>query len=646
MMKQQYPDNEIEIRFIGKGKKYTKEGITIVPCTIVKRGWFRSDVIHYFGQPSPFVYLLLRIASYKKCYMTMMDGDVWRFRESHRSKLSLPLIKKNIAKIYLYTRHQYNLLQQHVDQHIIDYSFPLIPEYKPKKKKSPHPRILFMSHFSKHKWIYELLNAYTKLLKSISDIELVVANSGINKSTKENEKIKTLIKEINNSGWNITLKWKVDPEAELSQAWIYIYCFTQSHNTFAIPISLYESLACGTAFVSTDVWGVWEYINTDYLLKNISADLLLQKIQTTITHIQNKTLNVSSLSHHVVDNKAVIESYYHEYQKDTIGFVYGNSHPHYAHRNFISLLETSRINSMVRKKPFRSIPALSFWSYIRQRRKIRKPKYILLVWWIWLTLNYLIKIFHPQKKTIFLNADPFFYDLSRKNKIVRNLLLLFLAKVDGIIANSLLNKKTAQQYFSWPIKVVHPHLRTIEVRWYHWGNDTKELVYIGRQSHEKNVTIMIDYARYYKVKLHIYGWFTDSFQTKYWNDYVLFHGKKEIEVITKEIRQRNNTVYWLLVSSYDSFGITPLEFVLMGVIPIISANVWSKEILGSEDIVIDDQITVDNLHKKITFLDSIDKAALHKYLLDNIQNTYPEEEKQAQLFYKSFYAIIKSLNEE
>ncbi|USN58501.1 MAG: hypothetical protein H6767_09775 [Candidatus Peribacteria bacterium] len=175
-LRKQHPKSDIQIINIAQGNRVQDE------ISIIGRRWwnmffFRTDILHYFGSPSPIVAGLLLFSGYKKAFLSITDGAVSEFWKSVFSRQSVFLIRRKVSRIFYFTEYQRNILATYFDTSILCRVLPYIEHFTPIKEKSPHPRLLFMSHLSKHKGIDVVLEAYVRVLSRYPNLELVVADS-------------------------------------------------------------------------------------------------------------------------------------------------------------------------------------------------------------------------------------------------------------------------------------------------------------------------------------------------------------------------------------------------------------------------------------------------------------------------------------
>ena len=289
-----------------KKRKITKGGITIIygnPVQIALEAP-KADVMHYISHPSPLLLPLLLLVNARRQIMTLFDGNLNGFWKRGWDILLSKVVKRNVSLLTVQTEHQRRILQKtrvrDLNTTVIP---PLIPHFTSSAEKSTQPTLLFMSHLSAFKGIGEVLRAFEIVRENIPNIKLVICDSGIRKNNKYYQYINRI-----NRG-DIILKGKVNPEEELSKAWIYLYPVQTSQETFSVPLSLIEAHQIGTPFISTDVGGIAEYFPHSHLIERGNATQLADKIRDYIKHKKEMP------SIQKIDNGDVIEKWtkmYHQ----------------------------------------------------------------------------------------------------------------------------------------------------------------------------------------------------------------------------------------------------------------------------------------------------------------------------------------------
>ncbi len=290
---------EVEIRSTVKWKKskkkiINKERIKIIYGNAWNLSKCKTDFIHYLSQPTPYIIPLLLRAKAKKQIMTIFGGHLNSFWERPWDNLLSRLVNKKIEMITVQTDYQKELFKRTKITRPIKKIPPLIPNLKKKIKRSREPSLLYMSHLEKLKGIDDIIKAFLIIRKKRKKIKLVIADSGMTKD----HRIYQFIRKINKG--DIILKKIVNPEEELSQAWVYLYPLRSARETFSVPLSLIEAIQVGTPYISTTVGGIPEYFYQNSLVPPKNVRLLAKKIMELIDEpivyplkkkIENKTVS-------------------------------------------------------------------------------------------------------------------------------------------------------------------------------------------------------------------------------------------------------------------------------------------------------------------------------------------------------------------
>jgi glycosyltransferase involved in cell wall biosynthesis len=264
----------------------------------------KFDILHIFGFLNRYSLSLLLRKRYNKAFMTVFDGGLHNFNSSLlRNKLYLRLIGKFTTKLIVQTKFQKMLLKGSIKQKKISILPPLFPDnFKQLENKSKFPSLLFMSSIIPQTGLDKILSFFPDLVKLYPNITLTVADSGHYGSDKEIfhalKKLKMQFPE------NIILKKVINPEIELSKAWIYLYPFQNPSDTFSVPISLFEATKTNTLFLSSNIGGVSEYFNPLFLVNPKSKAEIKAKLLFLLENYKN--LGKQPLFNTNIDNKKVV----------------------------------------------------------------------------------------------------------------------------------------------------------------------------------------------------------------------------------------------------------------------------------------------------------------------------------------------------
>ena len=270
--------HDVEIISSSKKKRIMiKGGIKITYGSALGISKVKADIIHYISQPSPLIVPLLMRAKAKRQVMTIFGGHLNSFWKRPWDRFVSRLVNKKVSRITLQTDYQKGLLR-HTRLNIpVEKIPPLIPILEKSRNRTEKPSLLFMSHMDELKGASDVLKAFLFLRRSIEGLTLVIADSGMTK----NSKIYKWIGEVNKG--DIILKDVVNPQEELSKAWVYLYPVRSSRETFSVPLSLIEAIQVGTPYVSTNVGGISEYFNELCLVEPKDPRALAEKIEEFIT---------------------------------------------------------------------------------------------------------------------------------------------------------------------------------------------------------------------------------------------------------------------------------------------------------------------------------------------------------------------------
>lgn len=252
-------------------KQFVQDGIPIKLTTkwnLIRLGpWCRrSDSVHYFGTIGLIALIISMLMRSRNRIFTATDGSV--FSTGGRAGLRRWLghwFHECYQQFQIYTDHQRELL------------VTLSPQYGAKLKKvrpilleppatppqkTEHPTILYMGHLSRFKGVDIVMEVFRTLAPEMPDLKLVLASNGLTYDDNLDLDVRRLVDEYPS---RVTLKGKVDIVTEIGRSHLLIYPIRSHSGTFAVPLSLYECLCCGTPFLSSRLSGVAEYFD-DYFL--------------------------------------------------------------------------------------------------------------------------------------------------------------------------------------------------------------------------------------------------------------------------------------------------------------------------------------------------------------------------------------------
>jgi glycosyltransferase involved in cell wall biosynthesis len=266
---------DVSIVIFGNTKKsivYEKIKIIFLDKKRISSYKITADYIDYMTTIVEFRSILSIFSKGKKT-ISLYDGYPLGEDKVFLRKLVSKLFPLLFSEIYVLSDYQKNILG--IDK--IKKISPFLPVInKLDLPKHKNPTLLYMGHISYFKGVDIILESYITLKKEIDNLDLIIANNMISGDSKLIEKVKKL-KELYPD--SIIIKGIVDPEVELSQAWIYLYPFLKPGGTMAFALSLYESQECGTPFIACDIGSNSEFFSKESLISNCKKDEMVIKIK-------------------------------------------------------------------------------------------------------------------------------------------------------------------------------------------------------------------------------------------------------------------------------------------------------------------------------------------------------------------------------
>ena len=283
--------------------KITKDNIPITYGSPLQISKVEADIIHYITHPTPLIIPLLLRAKVNKSILTMFDGHLNEFWKRPWTPILNFLINKKVNHITLQTEFQKNLYKETKLTPKTTQNFPFLKRFSRTFPKSTTPTLLFMTHMLESKGIHDVLDSFVIARKSLSNLKLIIADSGMTKN-------KEIYKKINNiNQGDIILKKVVNPQDEMSKAWVYLYPIQTAKETFSIPLSLIEARDTKTEFISTIVGALPEFFNRDSLVPPKNPEELAKKIIHKISSREKTKLKLSW------NNQQVLEKFKELYNK-------------------------------------------------------------------------------------------------------------------------------------------------------------------------------------------------------------------------------------------------------------------------------------------------------------------------------------------
>ena len=120
-----------------------------------------------------------------------------------------------------------------------------------------NPLILYVGHLYEEKGVKYLIKAAPSVLKKIPEAKFLIAWSGIGNQINE---IKRLINKLKLKGSFFITGKREDIAGVFAASDVFVLPLVSGNHTLGHPVSILESLACGTPVVSTRIQGVCEII--------------------------------------------------------------------------------------------------------------------------------------------------------------------------------------------------------------------------------------------------------------------------------------------------------------------------------------------------------------------------------------------------
>lgn len=223
--------------------------------------------LHFFGSTGLICWLLGRMMPRAERLLTLTDGGVFSVGRFDRWRRRLSGgVAGRYNRIYAYTEYQRECLLSRCPESKTKLTLtrPILephPNYR-SIARTDHPSLLYMGHLSLFKGVDIVVNVFRELAQTCPDLTLTVAANGLGYGSDASHLIRELQSEYGN---RVILKGKVSPLEEMSRCHVYLYPVRGHRGTFAFPLSLYESLQCGTPFLSSALPGFAEYFDADML---------------------------------------------------------------------------------------------------------------------------------------------------------------------------------------------------------------------------------------------------------------------------------------------------------------------------------------------------------------------------------------------
>ncbi|MDI9624351.1 MAG: glycosyltransferase family 4 protein [Methanothermobacter sp.] len=262
-----------------------------------------------------------------------------------------------------------------------------------------------------------------------------------------------------------------------------------------------------------------------------------------------------------------------------------------------------------------------------------------------LPLAVLKKIKNPRTKIILLNADKFFYLISRTNPFKKALMKFFLSFVDYIIAVSEMNKRFASEYFNIQnISVVNPFGVNVNFN-ISCPLDTSNLMFIGdRRVSDKRFDNLVEALKILNrdnrgFQLYLIGSCADVINENYEWLHKIGYTQHLEEYFSK-------CSIYVHPADFDPCPVSVFEAMSVGMIPIITEYTGQSTILREYNL--DFLIIEDNepltIAKKIREIYNMPLREKEKISLElkHISSIFSKE-KQVKKFKKAFKHALQKI---
>lgn len=244
----------------------------------------RSDHVTYFGTIGLIALIVATLMRSRTRTFTATDGGV--FSTGGRVGLRRWIgrwFHRRYQQFQIYTEHQRELLvalSPHYSSKLKKIRPILIEPPSTPSQKTKHPTILYMGHLSRFKGVDIVMEVFRALTDEMPRLSLILASNGLTYDDNMEPAVRRLVDEYPS---RVRLKGKVDVFTEIGRSHLLIYPIRSHSGTFAVPLSLYESLCCGTPFLSSRLAGVAEYFDDYFLCTPGDTDQFVEKARKMLT---------------------------------------------------------------------------------------------------------------------------------------------------------------------------------------------------------------------------------------------------------------------------------------------------------------------------------------------------------------------------
>ena len=282
-------DVEILIVTPGRSEQCIQDDIPIREITKSKllfngRYCNSFDSIHYFGTIGVVALMIAMLTPSKHKTFTVTDGGVYSTgRRTWLRRRMARWFHRFYDLFQVYTNYQRRVLlaaSPHYETKLKRIAPVLDTPLVHRTTDDTRPGILYMGHLSYFKGVDIVLEVFRALSAELPQLRLTIAGNGLKYKDDLECAVRTLADAYPG---RVQFKGKVDVYEELRRASLLIYPIRAHDGTFAVPLSLYESLACGTPFLSSRLEGVAEYFDDYFLCEAGNADQFVNKARAFLT---------------------------------------------------------------------------------------------------------------------------------------------------------------------------------------------------------------------------------------------------------------------------------------------------------------------------------------------------------------------------
>ncbi len=210
-------------------------------------------------------------------------------------------------------------------------------------------------------------------------------------------------------------------------------------------------------------------------------------------------------------------------------------------------------------------------------------------------------IFKPGKKII-INTDTFFYDFPNFSYLKRKYAEWLLKNVDGIISTSSMMKDYAEKYTKKPNEVIIPFVNArkfLSAKSVLKNGSTHSLICMNR-SYSKGTDIIIDVFKKYRkshnnARMYVCGSGTYKVPK--------LDGIVDLGFCKNPAKWMEKASFYLNTARHEPFGVTIIEAMAAGLIPIVSKHCGAKMFVEKIDKRLITDLNPDNIIKTMLYFE-------------------------------------------